>query len=80
MIERTKLSAQDIESRCLVALKLCEALRDTACVKIRPHKGADSWTWEIETLTPPVDFSSVQWKTAGLEAVRRLQQEYDLAN
>jgi hypothetical protein len=72
MSERQRLSASEIEAELLAELQ-----RDTQSVTVRPYKGPNGWTWELDRIEPEV--GPVQMKFADvIDVVGRLQQKYDL--
>lgn len=74
MSKREPLTAAEIEARCVAALNKLPGLSTIQYAKIRPYKGDNSWTWELEA-----DPSSGALALAGAEPViNQLQNEFDL--
>ena len=74
MSKREPLTAAEIEARCVAALNKLPGLATIQYAKIRPYKGENSWTWELEA-----DPSSGALALAGAEPViNQLQNEFDL--
>jgi hypothetical protein len=44
---RERLTAVEIEARCVAALKKLPGLKSVRYARIRPCEGPKSWTWEM---------------------------------
>ena len=74
MIERAKLTAAEIEARCLKALRRRLGLKGLTYARICPYSGPKGWTWELDEAGP----DAAGALTDAMDAVRELQQEFDL--
>jgi hypothetical protein len=75
MDQRSRLSAEEIEARCLASLQGQPWLRHIAHVKVRPYRGRKSWTWELAEVEPDVTRVALDF---AMPEIRRLQREIDL--
>ena len=75
MTHRTKLTAAEIETRCLRALKRSMGLHDITYVKIRPYSGPKSWTWELADAGPDAGTDALWYADT---EIKKLQGEFDL--
>ena len=79
MSRRQKVSATEIERRCLETLQRSMGLRDTKSVGIRPYTGNKGFSWEL-------DLDKVEPKPGpialaeAMPAIHALQQQFDLGN
>lgn len=73
--KRVRLSAGEIEARCLASLQGQPWLRHIAQVKVQPYRGRKSWTWELAEVEPDVGRIELDF---AMPEIRKLQREIDL--
>ena len=76
-MERTRLTASEIEEELLAELLKLPTLHDTQSVMICPYSGPKCWTCELDRIEPEVGPDANQVRRRAT-VVARLQQQYDL--
>jgi hypothetical protein len=75
MRERERLTAVEIEARCVAVLKKLPGLKRIRYARIRPYKGSKSWTWEMYEAGPDIGEIAVR---DAMPEINKLQSEFDL--
>jgi hypothetical protein len=75
MRERERLTAVEIEARCVAVLKKLPGLKRIRYARICPYKGSKSWTWEMYEAGPDIGEIAVR---DAMPEINRLQSECDL--